>query len=82
MKISIHVTHDQMYQLLEPEIFDKYNESPYQVQLVFTNAGTYFEVYDWLTHYVYEVCTTVDKLNHFFKVKGGFDGEGPAHPAE
>lgn len=81
MKISIHVAHDQMYQLLEKKNFDKYNESPYQVRMVFTsNAFGYFEVYDWMTNYVYQICVSVESLNDFFAEVE--DGKGPSHPAE
>ena len=66
MKIYIHVAHDQMNQLLEPKAFDNYNNSPMQVRLVFTDTGNYFEVYDWLTNYTYEVCVSVSALNKFF----------------
>ena len=76
MKIQIHVTHDQMYQLLEPKAFDKYNESPMQVRMVFADTAYYFEVYDWMTNYSYEICTTVQSLNKFFLEVN--DGEGPA----
>lgn len=76
MKIQIHVTHDQMYQLLEPKAFDKYNESPMQVRMVFADTAYYFEVYDWMTNYSYEICTTVQALNKFFLEVD--DGEGPA----
>ena len=80
MKIQIHVTHDQMYQLLEPKAFDKYSESPMQVRMVFSDTAYYFEVYDWLTNYSYQICTTVQSLNRFFKEVE--DGKGPSHSAE
>lgn len=77
MKIYIHVTHDQMYQLLEKKNFDKYCESPYQVRMVFAkNVFSYFEIYDWLTNYVYETCTSVESMNKFFEE--AVNGERPA----
>lgn len=80
MKIQIHVTHDQMYQLLNQKAFDKYNDSPMQVRMVFSDTAYYFEVYDWLTNYSYEICTTVTALNRFFEEVE--DGERPAHKTE
>ena len=81
MKIYIHVAHDQMYQLLEKRNFDKYCDSPYQVRMVFAkNAFTYFEVYDWMTNYVYKTCISVESLNKFFAEVD--DGKGPSHSSE
>ena len=81
MKICIHVAHDQMYQLLEKRNFDKYCDSPYQVRMVFTkNAFAYFEVYYWMTNYVYETCISIESLNKFFAEVE--DGKGPSHPDE
>jgi hypothetical protein len=76
MKIQIHLTYDQTYQLLEPKAFEKYSESPMQVRMVFADTAYYFEVYDWLTNYSYEICTTVQSLNQFFLEVN--DGKGPA----
>ena len=80
MKINIHISHEQIQQLLTKEAFEKYTVLPMQVRMVFSDTAYYFEIYDWLTNYSYEICTTVTALNKFFEEVE--DGERPAHKIE
>ena len=68
--VKTTLTNRNMKDILNESSFEKWSWSMLSVSLVCTNAGSYFQVDDWMNETTVAICLTVKELNKYFIAYG------------